>query len=108
LRQIGGKPPLAPGTEDSRLEALRALFTGGGLKDVATRTIDVTMSFPDFNDFWRTQTPSYSPTGKVISALSETGRKKLIEAVRASLPAGPDGGIAYAARANAIKARVPE
>jgi len=32
----------------------------------------------------------------------------LIEAVRANLPAGPDGGIAYAARANAIKARVPE
>jgi hypothetical protein len=84
------------------------LFTGGGLKDIATRTIDVTMSFPDFNDFWRTQTPGYSPTGKMIATLSETDREKLIESVRARLPAGPDDSVAYSARANAIKARVPE
>jgi SAM-dependent methyltransferase len=108
LIQIGAKPPLAPGTEDSRLEALRALFTEGGLKDVATRTIEVTMSFPDFNDFWRTQTPSYSPSGKVIAALSKTDREKLMESVRTGLPVGPDGSIVYSARANAIKARVPE
>jgi len=107
LSQIGAKPPSVPGTEDSRLEALSSLLKGGGLKDIATRTIDVTMSFPDFNEFWRTQTPSYSPTGKVIAALLETDREKLIESVRASLPAGPDGSIAYSARANAIMARVP-
>ena len=108
LNQIGAKPPPVPGTEDSRLEALSLLFSGGGLKDIATRTIDVSMSFPDFNTFWRSQTPSFSPTGKMIAALSETDRAKLIESVRARLPAGPDGSITHSARANAIKARVPE
>ena len=66
------------------------------------------MTFADFDEFWRTQTPGFSPTGKLIAALSETDRKKLIEAVRARLPAGPDGSVTYAARANAIKARVPK
>jgi SAM-dependent methyltransferase len=108
LSQIGAKPPTAPGTEDTRLQALISLFTGAGLKDIATRVIDVTVSFPDFNEFWRSQTPGYSPTGKMIAALSVPEREKLIESVRERLPAGPDGSIAYSARANAIKARVSE
>lgn len=108
LLQIGAKLPPVPGTEDSRLEALTSLFAGAGLKDIAARTIDVKMSFPDFDDFWRTQTPVFSPTGKVVASLSETDRQRLIELLRARLPAGPDGSISYSARANAIKARVPE
>lgn len=107
LSRIGARLPPVPGTEDSRLEALSSLFAGGGLKDVATTTIDVTMSFPDFNDFWQRQTPAFTPTGKAIAALSETDREKVIESVRASLPAGPDGSITYSARANAVMARVP-
>jgi ubiquinone/menaquinone biosynthesis C-methylase UbiE len=108
LNQVGAKPPPVPGTEDSRLEALTSLFAGVKLTDIATKTIDVTMSFPDFNDFWQSQTPSYSPTSKMIAALSQTDREKLIASVRARLPAGADGSITYSARANAIKARVPE
>lgn len=107
LSQIGTKTPLVSGTEESRPEALSSLFAEAGLQDIATRTIDVTMSFPNFNDFWQTQKASYSPTGKVIAALSETDREKLIEAVRASMLASRDGSVAYSARANAIKAHVP-
>lgn len=106
LGRIGAKPPPVPGTEDSRLEAMSSLFAGAGLKDIATRTIDVRMSFPDFDDFWRKQTPAFNPTGKAVAALSETDREKLIDVVRASLPAAPDGSITFSARANAIKARV--
>jgi SAM-dependent methyltransferase len=108
LSQVGAELRPVPGTEDSRLEALRSLFARAGLKDIATRTIDVTMTFPDFNDFWGTQTPAYSPTGKVVASLSEADREKLIGLLRARLPAGPDGSISYSARANAVKARVPE
>lgn len=107
LRQIGAKLPLVSGMEDSRLEALDALFTGAGLKDIATTTIDVTVTIPDFDDFWRGQAATYSPTGKVIASLSESDRKKLIEVVRARLPTASDGSITYTARANAVKARVP-
>jgi hypothetical protein len=76
------------------------------LTDIGRRTIDVTMSFSDFNEFWRSQTPSYTSTGKMIAALSETDREKVIDSVRARLPASPDGRITYSARANAVKARV--
>jgi SAM-dependent methyltransferase len=108
LRQIGANLSPVPGMEYSQLEALGTLFARGGLKDIATRTIDVTVSIPDFDDFWRAQSAPYSPSGKVIAALSQTDREKLIDVVRARLPAGSDGSITYSARANAVKARVPE
>ena len=43
-----------------------------------------------------------------IKGISPDNVKKLFEMVRARLPAGPDGSIAYSARANAIKACIPE
>lgn len=108
LSGIGATPPPLSGTEDSRLEALSSLFARTGLKDIATRTIDVSMSFRNFNECWRLNMPGFDPTSKSVAALSETDRAKLIESVRAILPVGPDGSITYSARANAIKARVPE
>ena len=47
------------------------------------------------------------PVGKLVAAMSEADRAALMDAVRAQVPAGPDGTIAYAARANAVKGRVP-
>jgi hypothetical protein len=81
------------------------LFTRAKLTEIGSRTIDVAMSFADFNDFWVSQTPM--GMGKRIAALSETDREKLIDWVRARLPAGPDGRITYSARATAIKALAP-
>jgi hypothetical protein len=90
----------------SRELAQASHFTdGAALSDIVTRTIDVTMAFADFDEFWRTQTPGYSPTGKVIAALSEADRERLTEWLRAGLPASADGSISLSARANAIKAR---
>jgi SAM-dependent methyltransferase len=106
LRQIGANPPTLPGADDTRLSALVSLFAGAGLKDIATRVIDVTVSFPNFNEFWRTQTPSFNPMGKLIAALPEPQREKLSNSVRDRLPADADGSIAYSARAHAIKAHV--
>jgi ubiquinone/menaquinone biosynthesis C-methylase UbiE len=107
LHQVGAKPPPVPGTEHSGLDALTSLFARSKLTEISSRTIDVTMSFADFNEFWVSQTPSYTSSGKMIAALSETDREKVIDWVRARLPGGPDGRITYSARANAIKARAP-
>jgi len=107
MRQIVADLPALPGTEESRLGALRSLFERAGFEEIATRSIDVTVSFPHFEDFWLAQTPSYSPTTKMIAAMTKRDRVRLIEAVRAGLPIRPDGRIEYSARANAIKARVP-
>jgi SAM-dependent methyltransferase len=107
MRDIGLEPPPVPGTEDSSLDALGALFGRAGLEDIATRAIDVSMTFPDFKDFWTSQTPSFTPATKMIMALSDTERGRLQDVVQEALPAGADGSIVCSARANAVKARVP-
>jgi len=107
MRRTGADVPNVPGTETSRLDAIHQLFAQAGLLEIATTTIDATVSFPDFDELWQSQTQSCNPTSKTIAALSESERARLMTALRAELPAGADGGIAYSARANAIKARVP-
>ena len=107
MRRFGVEVPAIPGTDASRLEALRALFQDAGLEQTETRTIDVCLAYTDFQDFWQAQTPGYAPTTKIISAMKESERTRLMHAVQACIPCGPNGSIEYCARANAVKARVP-
>jgi SAM-dependent methyltransferase len=107
LQTLGIDPPQLPGTPESTLEGMQDLFAGAGLQDIATRAIDGTCAFRDFDTFWRTQTPLMHPVGKLVAAMSEPDRAALMEAVRAQVPADPDGKITYAARANAVMGRVP-
>ena len=51
LRALGVTPPLPPSVEASRLDVIRALWTGAGLEDVATTEITVERVFADFADF---------------------------------------------------------
>ena len=107
LRQIGVEPPRIPGANDSSMEALYRLFAQAGLEEISVRSIDVVETFAGFDDYWRSQTPAFTPYGKVVAALSEADRMKLAEAVRAILQVAPDGTVAYSARANAIKSSAP-
>ena len=107
LRRFGAEFPAIPGTDASCLEALSDLFLEVGLEQVETRTIDVCLAYTNFEDFWKAQTPAYAPTTKVIASMKEGEQARLMRAVQASLPAGPNGSIEYFARANAVKARVP-
>ena len=107
MRRFGVDVPGIPGTDASRLDALRALFQGAGLERIETRTIDVCLAYTDFEDFWQAQTPGYAPTTKLIAALKDSERTRLMHAVQAALPCGPNGSIEYCARVNAIKARAP-
>jgi ubiquinone/menaquinone biosynthesis C-methylase UbiE len=107
LRRIGADVPQVPGSNETSLSALNLLFEQAELEKITTKSIDVTVRFPDFDDFWQAQTPSYSPITKMIGAMTKSDRVKLIESVRAGLPVCADGRIEYSARANAIKARVP-
>jgi SAM-dependent methyltransferase len=106
LRRIGVNPPTNLGVEDTRLNALASLFANAGLKDISTRVIDVTVSFPNFDEFWRTQTPGFNPMGKMIAALPGPQRENLINLMRENLPADADGSITCSAHAHAIKAYV--
>ncbi|MES2562909.1 MAG: class I SAM-dependent methyltransferase [Pseudomonadota bacterium] len=106
MRKCGAEVPGIPGTDASSLRALTALFEEAGLHFVETTTMEVTLSYQDFDAFLDAQTPSYSPTTRVIAAMSAREREKLLKLVRAALPTNRDGAIEYAALANAVKARV--
>jgi ubiquinone/menaquinone biosynthesis C-methylase UbiE len=107
MRQCGVDVPGVPGARGSSLEALGYLFERARCEGIATTTIEVTVAFADFDQFWQAQTPSYSPIANTIAAMTENDRLRLIEAVRTGLPNYPDGRIEYSARANAVKASMP-
>jgi ubiquinone/menaquinone biosynthesis C-methylase UbiE len=106
MRALGFTPLLPPGANVSRMEALRDLWTDAGLDAVETREIAVQRTFADFEDFWRstTTTGSLKPT---LEAMKADAVAQLQERVRARLPADAQGRIAYGARANAVRGRVP-
>ena len=107
MRQIGSPVPEVPGTRHSSSGALSCLFERAGLKEIAARSLEVTMRFPDFDDFWQAQTPSYNPMTRMIAAMTRGQREDLLQAVLAALPVSENGGIEFSARANAIMGRVP-
>ena len=76
LSGLGIAPPQLPGTPNSTLEGLQVLFAGVGFDDIATRAIDGTCAFRDFDTFWRTQTPLMHPVGKLVAAMSEAGSRR--------------------------------
>ena len=107
MRAFGAEVPALPGTTHSSMDALHALFARASLSCITSTTVEVTLAYSDFDDFWAAQTPGYSPTTKIINAMTEGERRRLKRAVRAALPVGPNGRIEYAARANAIRAAIP-
>lgn len=105
LRALGIVPKLPPRVEASRMEALRGLWTGAGLERVETRQITVTREFADFDDLWMSTTGSNLRSE--LDQLPPADLDRLKDGLRARLPAGKGGRIAYDATANAIRGRVP-
>ena len=107
MQACGAEVPAIPGAVHSSLPALRSLFLQAGMQSLQTTSVDVTLAYIDFEDFWQAQTPAYMPTTKVINAMTEGERQRLKRAVQEALPVGPNRKIEYAARANAIRGSVP-
>ena len=106
MRVIGIEAPPVPGTDTSGGGVLAGLFEKAGLKGLDTNSIEVAVSFRDFDDFWRSQTPHYAPTTGVIAALSLKDRLRLMEAVRDYLRPLHDG-VGYSAWAIAVRGYCP-
>jgi SAM-dependent methyltransferase len=106
LEAMGIKLSTEPNPDASRLEAMRALWTGAGLEAVETREIAVRRTFADFEDYWTTihGGPAFAPVLKSMPPADLDGLKARL---RARLPAGSGGRITLGARANAVKGRVP-
>jgi len=104
LRALGVTPPLPPSIDASRLDVIRALWTGAGLEDVETTEITVERVFADFADFWASQmSASIAPT---LAGMSAGDVTRLRAALQARFPVDGAGRITCSARANAVKGRV--
>lgn len=105
LRAGGFTPVMPPHPEVARAEALRALWSEGGLKDVEQRVFTVQRSFADFDAFWSASTAMGSMRA-VFDRMPAAELAPFRERVRGRLaPAHGSGPIVHSARANAIKGR---
>ena len=86
-----------------RPEPLRDLFASAGLRDVATRAIDIPTVFRDFDDYWSPFLGGQGPAPGYCMSLPEADRNRLRERLRAALPAERDGTIRLTARAWAVR-----
>lgn len=104
LRAMGAPASTEPNPDASRLESMREMWTGAGLKDVETREITVRRTFADFDEYWSCVLggPSVSRT---LKAMPAADIERIQARLRARIPAGADGRITYGARANAVKGR---
>ena len=106
LKDMGMPAPLPPSVDASRMDTLRALWSGAGLVEIATREIAVQRRFEGFEDFWATSILS-STIKPRIAAMSAAQVAEARERLRASVAPGPDGAITCSGRANAIRGMVP-
>ncbi|MEP6503354.1 MAG: methyltransferase domain-containing protein [Betaproteobacteria bacterium] len=106
MAALGTQPLWPPSVEASRIEALRSLWTGAGLVQVETRQIEVQRSFPDFDTFWKIALTGPGINVK-LAAMALDDVAVLKERLQARLVPDAEGRIACAARANAVKGRVP-
>ena len=107
LKEMGIELSRMPGDQDRPIGALRNLFDGSGLEEVTSRSIEIQQTFKDFDEFWTAQTGIANRSVQAIRKLSETDLDQFKTSLRERLPTDADGRIAYTARANAVKGRVP-
>jgi ubiquinone/menaquinone biosynthesis C-methylase UbiE len=107
LAAMGVKVPSLPGHMNSRREALQSFFETAGLVDIDARPIEIEVSYPDFEDYWGSQTVLVNRAVQAIREMDEPKVQRLKAHLRSNLPTDRSGRIAYPARANAIKGRVP-
>jgi SAM-dependent methyltransferase len=88
-------------------EPLQTLFTGAGLANVATRSIDIPTTFRDFEDYWTPFLGGQGPAPAYLASLPEDRRDAIREGLRSSLPVSSDGSIRLNARAWAVRGTRP-
>ena len=86
-------------------EALRALWSHAGFRNVEVAAIDIETVFRDFDDYWTPFLGGQGPAPGYCMSLSEEGRERLRERLRYALPTAIDGSIPLYARVWAVQGR---
>ena len=83
--------------------ALRDLWVGAGLAEVATEAITVGTTFAGFEDYWSPFLGGQGPAAAYVASLDEPGRAALRNRVRQAVDPGGGGELALTARAWAVR-----
>nr|WP_064571090.1 methyltransferase domain-containing protein [Gordonia sp. LAM0048] len=91
------------GLPGGREEQLAEFFTVAGLDDVETTEIPVTVTHPDFDEWWEPHLHTVGPIGETIATLSPGQRERLRDGCHERLGDGPFDvtAVAFGARARA-------
>ena len=99
---IGVSQSRRPGSRIRTIEGLTELFDASGLENIISSSIEIQLIYKDFDDYWSSQ------AGDTIRNMTDTDVVRLKALLRERFLKNQDGQISYAARANAIRGRVPE
>jgi len=104
-------PDAAGQDEDKRFllgdeSALRELFETGGLADVRTEGIVVSITFDSFSAFWATLQGGQGPAPTYLASLSDENRAAFRVELQKLLPSAADSRVKLNARAWAVRGRV--
>lgn len=91
----------------TRVESLSGLFEERLLEGVESRTISITVSYPDFDSYWETTTAFPNPPVSYANSLPADDLQRFKEEVRNLLPRSEDGSIRYVAWVSAVRGTVP-
>ncbi len=106
IKSMGVDVPPNKTDDSTRSEALVDLFQSVGLDGVYGHTIEIQLEFPNFEDYWDSQTGISNATVLHIRAMSDADVERLKALLRTSLPADTFGRISYPARCNAVRGLV--
>jgi ubiquinone/menaquinone biosynthesis C-methylase UbiE len=107
LERMGVEVPYLPGHAHSRMNNMEGYFKSAGLEDTATRVIEVDVVYANFDELWRGQTALPNYVVQHILKMAPGDVERLKSDLLERLPKDKCGRIAYKARANAVKGRVP-
>lgn len=85
---------------------LESLVREAGLQQVEATSIEVETTFQNFEDYWQPFLGNVGPAPSYAMSLEQSGRKRLEDKLRKSLPIDDKGAIAIMARAWAVKGTV--
>ena len=95
------------GHENSKRDALDRIFSAAALDGVASRMIEIDVSYPDFDSYWESQTALANTTVQYLRKMTPADVERVKAHLREHLPTDHSGRITYKARASAAKGRVP-
>ena len=88
------------------LAELRLHWASGGLREIATAELPVTLRFADFTDFWLPVLSASTPTTALVASLPADARDAVsLRLRRVLLGSGPDGSFSLTAHAFAVRGR---